>query len=114
LPSAKLTVEEFREIWFQNSSDPPAFVQPRPATAESEEGMSDVEQADGMVSEMNKDSRDSLQADHTVTDAEAQSAFLEDLVTDRALEEEINSHLGNQEFRQALAQVNGIPALIWF
>jgi hypothetical protein len=43
-----------------------------------------------------------------VTDAEAQSAFLEELVEDRALEEEINRHLTNNEFQQALVEMNGI------
>ena len=49
----------------------------------------------------------SAQGENAVTEAEAQSAFLEELVEDRALEEEINRHLTNNEFQQALAEMNG-------
>ena len=41
------------------------------------------------------------------TEAEAQSAFLEEMVADRALEDEINRHLDNDEFQQALAEMDG-------
>ena len=90
MPSAKLTVDEFREIWFQNASDPPSFAKPQAAieqsTLEAEE--------EGLL----------LPA---AQEAEAQSAFLEEMVADRALEDEINRHLDNDEFQQALAEMNG-------
>jgi transcription factor IIIB 90 kDa subunit len=107
LPSAKLTVEEFREIWFQNASDPPAFAAPRSVPAigngegEQEEELSSDPQ-NVVPSEMN------VLSQTTEIEAEAQSDFLEGLVADRALEDEINRHLDNEEFQQALLHSNGI------
>ena len=80
-----MTVDEFREIWFQSSADPPAFIQPRSKGVENE---------------------DQSPADDDF-DVEAQAEFLEEMVTDRALEEEINTHLRNQEFKEMLARVDG-------
>ena len=91
-------MDEFREIWFQNATDPPAFSQPPMLGIENGE----TEAEETAVIGESTDTRG-------VTEAEAQSAFLEEMVADRALEEEINRHLGNEEFQQALAEVNGIP-----
>jgi hypothetical protein len=109
LPSAKLTVDEFREIWFQNASDPPSFAKPRAAI---EEGSLDVEaeaededeDEEGLLLPSAEDAEDPA-----AQEVEAQSAFLEEMVADRALEEEINRHLDNDDFQQALAEMDGTP-----
>ena len=118
LPSAKLTVDEFREIWFQNSADPPSFMQPKRPVKKSDHNVSDTE-ADAIeeaeetallashLSGTEAQVTDTgLQEDNAVRDAEAQSAFLEEMVADRDLEDEINRHLGHEEFQQALAQMD--------
>jgi hypothetical protein len=108
LPSAKLTVDEFREIWFQNASDPPSFAKPRAAI---EEGSLDVEaeteeeeEEEGLLLPSAENAEDPA-----AQEVEAQSAFLEEMVADRALEEEINRHLDNDDFQQALAEMDGTP-----
>ena len=69
MPSAKLTVDEFREIWFQNSADPPSFAQPHPK-AEIEDTSSD---RDGTEPPETVDARDTnddenRNSDKTVAD----------------------------------------------
>ena len=109
LPSAKLTVDEFREIWFQNASDPPSFAKPRAAI---EEGSLDVEAEDeAEEEELLLPSAENAE-DPAAQEVEAQSAFLEEMVADRALEEEINRHLDNDDFQQALAEMDGTPPLL--
>jgi hypothetical protein len=107
LPSAKLTVDEFREIWFQNASDPPSFAKPRAAI---EEGSPDVE-AEAEAEEEEEEELLLPSAENAedpgAQEVEAQSAFLEEMVADRALEEEINRHLDNDDFQQALAEMDG-------
>lgn len=107
LPSAKLTVDEFRDIWFQNAADPPSFAQPRPPVPENEEGVGELEETALIASQVQniQSQRDTTAGD---VEAEAESAFLEEMVADRALEEEINRHLRNAEFQQALAEMDGI------
>jgi transcription factor IIIB 90 kDa subunit len=102
LPSAKLTVEEFREIWFQNSADPPSFATPGAREEQDDdeenpepEGTPQIEESGG-------------EGDEHVAAAEAESAFLEEIVADRTLEEEINRHLNQQEFQQALVEMDTI------
>jgi hypothetical protein len=99
LPSAKLTVDEFREIWFQNAADPPAFAATRSgASAEQEE--EEELQTEETSHVAGSTSNPSLRTDDI--EAEAQSDFLESLVADRALEDEINRHLEDEDFQQAL------------
>ena len=100
-----MTVEEFREIWFQNAADPPAFAQPRLAV---ENGTPEAEGTPLIESQPENTESQTAPVESAVTEAEAQSAFLEELVEDRALEEEINRHLTNNEFQQALAEMSGI------
>ena len=103
-----MTVDEFREIWFQNAADPPAFAQPRLAIGDDAHGAEETSESEEPSSSRAENIQSqSVQGENTVTDAEAQSAFLEELVEDRALEEEINRHLTNNEFQQALAEMNG-------
>jgi len=107
LPSAKLTVDEFREIWFQNASDPPSFAKPRTTI---EQRGSEAEEERLLLPAAEDEENTAAQ------EAEAQSAFLEEMVADRALEDEINRHLGNDEFQQALAEMNGTllsPSPFW-
>jgi hypothetical protein len=112
LPSAKLTVDEFREIWFQNSADPPSFAQPHPKAeiedTSSERGGSEApETVEARVTSDDENRNpDEIEADTQVVEAEAE--FLEDLVADHALEDEINQHLGHNEFQQALAEMEGM------
>jgi len=104
LPSAKLTVDEFREIWFQNASDPPSFAKPRAAI---EQGSLEAEaEANGEEEGLLLPSAENAE-DPAAQEAEAQSAFLEEMVADRALEDEINRHLDNDEFQQALVEMDG-------
>ena len=105
LPSARLTVDEFRDIWFQNAADPPAFAQPRSTVPAIEDGTTEEEET-ALIAQAS--TIENEQGDSAVAEAEAQSAFLEEMVADRALEEEINRHLGNEEFQQALAEMSGI------
>jgi len=95
-------VDEFREIWFQNASDPPSFAKPRAAI---EEGSLDVD-ADADEERLLLPSAENAE-DPAAQEAEAQSAFLEEMVADRVLEDEINRHLDNDEFQQALAEMDG-------
>ena len=95
-----MTVEEFREIWFQNAADPPAFTAPRPATTATGNDPAEIDLSASTAGPENDDSQ---------IDAAVESSFLEDLVADRALEDEINRHLGNERFQQALAQADGTP-----
>src|SRR5277367_554984 len=104
LPSAKLMVDEFREIWFQNASDPPSFAKPRAAI---EQGSLEAEaEANGEEEGLLLPSAENAE-DPAAQEAEAQSAFLEEMVADRALEDEINRHLDNDEFQQALVEMDG-------
>jgi len=114
LPSAKLTVDEFREIWFQNAADPPSFNQPRPNTAQIEDGGRDVEEAEEtqLLSTQVEGNNPKPEIDGEVDEAEAQAAFLEEMVADKALEDEINRHLGQEEFQQALAEMDGTTTSI--
>lgn len=116
MPSAKLTVDEFREIWFQNAADPPSFRQPRPAIDVIEDRERDEEEveetallSDQVVPKPNVEGENGVEENGEVVDeAEAQAAFLEELAADKALEDEINRHLGQEEFQQALAEMEGI------
>ena len=100
-----MTVDEFREIWFQNAADPPAFGQPRSTVAAIEDDTTEAEETT-LIAQAS--TTGNAQGDGAVAEAEAQSAFLEEMVADRALEEEIKRHLGNEEFQQALAEMSGI------
>ena len=104
-----MTVDEFREIWFQNAADPPAFAQSQTVLA-IEEGTTEAEET-ALIAQASV--TENTQVDGAVAEAEAQSAFLEEMVADRALEEEINRHLGNEEFQQALAEMSGINPSIF-
>lgn len=104
-----MTVDEFREIWFQNAADPPAFAQAQTVPA-IEDGTTEAEET-ALIAQASI--TENTQGDGAVAEAEAQSAFLEEMVADRALEEEINRHLGNEEFQQALAEMSGInPSIL--
>jgi len=108
LPSAKLTVDEFREIWFQNAADPPSFQQPRPdidAIKDREEDVEEAEETELLSTQVAKSPNPEEKEE--VDETEAQAAFLEEMVADKALEEEINRHLGQEEFQQALAEMEG-------
>jgi hypothetical protein len=102
-------VDEFREIWFQNSADPPSFARPRPPEeiegTEEPRAIEDQPAREGSLQDQG-DGEDG--AGEEVLEQEAQSEFLKDLVSDKALEEEINRHLGQEEFQQALAEMDGI------
>ena len=100
-----MTVDEFREIWFQNAADPPAFAQPRSVAPAIEDGTTEAEETT-LIAQAS--TTENAQGDGALAEAEAQSAFLEEMVADRALEDEINRHLGNEEFQQALAEMGGI------
>ena len=100
-----MTVDEFREIWFQNASDPPSFAKPRAAI---EPGALEPEEEGSLLLAAENGENSAAQ------EAEAQSAFLEEMVADRALEDEINQHLDNDDFQQALAEMNGIYHPILF
>jgi hypothetical protein len=102
LPSAKLTVDEFREIWFQNAADPPSFLRPQPPTKEIE-AVEEEEETALLSTQVNNGQNPTEE----IGEAEAQSAFLEEMVADKALEDEIIKHLDEDEFRQALAEMEG-------
>ena len=112
LPSAKLTVDEFREIWFQNASDPPSFAKPRAVIeqdsldVEAEAEEEEEEEEEGLLLPSAENAEDPA-----AQEVEAQSAFLEEMVADRVLEDEINRHLDNDEFQQALAEMDGTSSL---
>ena len=113
LPSAKLTVDEFREIWFQNSADPPSFAQPHPKPeiedAASERDETELSSAEVEGVQTNGERSGDAEETQAETQAvEAEAEFLEDLVADHALEDEINRHLGHDEFQQALAEMEGM------
>jgi transcription factor IIIB 90 kDa subunit len=100
LPSAKLTVDEFREIWFQNAADPPSFAKPRAPKAPQIEG-----------GESPNDEDDAVDNEKENVDTEAEEAeaeFLEEMVADRALEDEISRHLTEGEFQRALAEIDAL------
>ena len=107
LPSAKLTVDEFREIWFQNAADPPSFV--RPQSPSKQIDAAEGEEEDEETQLLSAQIGDTVKNSSETGEAEAQSAFLEEMVADKALEDEINKHLDEGEFRQALAEMQGIP-----
>lgn len=117
LPSANLTVDEFREIWFQNSADPPSFTKPKRLVKadehDDEEADRDTDAEETVLLASNLVATQRLvedtgkQVEDAALDAEAQSAFLEEMVADRELEDEINRHLGQREFQQALANMEG-------
>jgi len=117
LPSANLTVDEFREIWFQNSADPPSFTKPkRLVKADEHDDLeadrdTDAEEtvllASNLVATQRLVEDTGKEVQDAALDAEAQSAFLEEMVADRELEDEINRHLGQREFQQALANMEG-------
>ena len=100
-------MDKFREIWFQNASDPPSFAKPR-AVIEQEsldveaEANEEEEEEEGLLLPSAENAEDPA-----AQEVEAQSAFLEEMVADRALEEEINRHLDNDDFQQALAEMDG-------
>jgi hypothetical protein len=121
-----LTVDEFREIWFQNAADPPSFRQPRPAIDTIEDHERDPEEVEetellsavvdtnpknAAIEETEETERNEEDGENEengeVDEAEAQAAFLEEMVADKFLEEEINRHLGQEEFRQALVEMDG-------
>jgi FtsZ-interacting cell division protein ZipA len=115
LPSAKLTVDEFREIWFQNSADPPSFAKPRTTLKDVEED-SDEETDETPAIEDSEITQPPTQiegpdtqaeANEQLANKEAESAFLEDLVQDKELEDEIQRHLDKDQFQQALAEMAG-------
>jgi len=114
LPSAKLTVDEFREIWFQNSADPPSFAKPRAAVKAAEDDSED-EEGDGVLAiegaettaEISENNDPKVEASEKIADKEAEAAFLEDLVQDKELEDEIQRHLDKDQFQQALAEMAG-------
>ena len=107
-------MDEFREIWFQNASDPPSFAKPRAVIeqdsldveAEADEEEEEEEEEEGLLLPSAENAEDPA-----AQEVEAQSAFLEEMVADRALEEEINRHLDNDEFQQALAEMDGTSSL---
>jgi hypothetical protein len=113
-------VEEFREIWFQNSADPPSFASLGMAQAIEDENsdMEDTERDSEQLFASQAENRQGLPQlqteDAEVGVAEAESAFLEEMVEDRILEDEINRHLHDQEFHQALAEIDGmyLPLLL--
>jgi len=115
LPSAKLTVDEFREIWFQNAADPPSFAaKPKAALKETEEG-EDSEGEDIAAIESAQSNEQGTENPETpaeateeLADKEAEAAFLEDLVQDKELEDEIERHLNKDQFQQALAEMAGM------
>lgn len=117
MPSAKLTVDEFREIWFQNSADPPSFAKPSAAIKDAEED-SDEDEGEETLAIEGAETTDTVDADtqaeasEELADKEAEAAFLEDLVQDKELEDEIQRHLDKDQFQQALAEMNGTPDLI--
>jgi transcription factor IIIB 90 kDa subunit len=116
LPSAKLTVDEFREIWFQNSADPPSFAKPRTALMDVEED-SDEETDETPAIEDSETTQPpppeiegpdtQAESNEQLANKEAESAFLEDLVQDKELEDEIQRHLDKDQFQQALAEMAG-------
>jgi len=116
LPSAKLTVDEFREIWFQNAADPPSFAA-KPHTALNT-ALNDTEDSDEEAEEMLAIeatettgaaqidiSESQAEAIEELADKEAEAEFLEDLVQDKELEDEIQRHLDKDQFQQALAEM---------
>jgi transcription factor IIIB subunit 2 len=109
LPSAKLTVEEFREIWFQNSADPPSFATPGAREVEDDDEENPEPEGPTQIEDNERGAEESGgEGNEQVAAAEAESAFLEEIVADRTLEEEINRHLNQQEFQQALAEMDTI------
>ena len=102
MPSAKLTVDEFREIWFQNAADPPSFAKPRSTTLQIEGGDLTREGDEEEVGEEGEDENADVQAE------EAEAEFLEEMVADRALEDEISKHLNEEEFQRALAEIDAL------
>ena len=115
MPSAKLTVDEFREIWFQNAADPPSFAaKPKAAVKETEDG-EDSEGEDIAAIESAQSNKQGTENSETpakateeLADKEAEAAFLEDLVQDKELEDEIERHLNKDQFQQALAEMAGM------
>jgi hypothetical protein len=114
LPSAKLTVDEFREIWFQNAADPPSFAtKPKAALKDTEEEeyseQEDVPAIDSTESNVpgTENPETQVDANEELADKEAEAAFLEDLVQDKELEDEIERHLNKNQFQQALAEMAG-------
>ena len=118
MPSAKLTVDEFREIWFQNAADPPSFAA-KPRTAlntalndtedsdEEAEEMLAIEAAETTEAAQIDVSESQAEAIEELADKEAEAEFLEDLVQDKELEDEIQRHLDKDQFQQALAEMAG-------
>jgi hypothetical protein len=88
-------VDEFREIWFQNAADPPAFAA-RSVAAKERSGEDNLQ-------ELSEPHNENPSQTETI-EAEAESDFLQGLVADRELEDEINRHLTNEEFQQVLAE----------
>ena len=114
MPSAKLTVDEFREIWFQNAADPPSFAaKPRTALNDTEgsdeeaEEMLAIEAAETTEAAQIDVSESQAEAIEELADKEAEAEFLEDLVQDKELEDEIQRHLDKDQFQQALAEMAG-------
>jgi transcription factor IIIB 90 kDa subunit len=118
LPSAKLTVDEFREIWFQNAADPPSFAA-KPRT-ELNTALNDTEDSDEEAEEMLAIeaaettgaaqidvSESQAEAIEELANKEAEAEFLEDLVQDKELKDKIQQHLDKDQFQQALAKMAG-------
>jgi hypothetical protein len=105
LPSARLTVDSFRDVWLQSAADPPGYDRPQVPALEDgtgEDGEDDTSMLEGtetavMIEEAHLD--DSL-TKLAEADAAVESEEFQNLLDERELEAEINRHLGYGKFQE--------------
>lgn len=106
MPSARLTVDSFRNVWLQSAADPPGYDRPQvpaledgtaPEDGEDDIAMLEATETAAMIKEARLD--DSL-AQLAEVDAAVESEEFQNLLDERELEAEINRHLGHGKFQE--------------